>query len=618
MRSVLVGAALLTTSCEGSLGFRPSERPTRVSVSGIERGFVVHVPATEGAITRRVWWSAGTDVDTADAEGTMLCEAVPCVVGDLEPATTYAVRVATADRTGESRPSAAVLALTLTGDELYMTRGWTYEAPGTSLGFSVAGAGDLDGDGFDDLAIGVPDAGAGGEVLVFRGGPDGPRSAPDRTLSGPTSSDFGWALSGAGDVNEDGYDDLAVGAPSFAGGGAGSVALFRGSPNGVATAAAWRGSTQFDGSASGAALATGEIDGDGRADVISGAPSWSGRGRVDVYRGPGPSSGSLYASASSAEGDESNAGFGGAIAAGDVDGDGLDELFIGSPTASGGGTRRGRVTMLRASGGGWAEVGSMSGTSNDSRLGWDVAFVGDVDGRDGADLLVSAAFLNTGGDFSAGRVLLLPVGSNGLGAPVWSMTGDVFFGNLGLAITAAGDLNADGFPDFAVGEPGAPAPGQDRGRVHVFFGSPDGPTRTIVFDGARVDGLFGAALAAAGDVDGDGFGDLLVGAPGAGRVDLLRGGRPLSAPRADAGYVIEGRAGEPISPLLAGFTDTVPDLLYSCTWEWGDGTVTELDDCRADQLGVAHVWAAGTYTVRLRVSASDGRVGEAVTEARIR
>jgi hypothetical protein len=218
---------------------------------------------------------------------------------------------------------------------------------------------DVNGDGFADLAVGAHAYSSfTGRVYVYVGGPSGLGMSPAFTLTGrgPDGS-FGASVASAGDVNGDGFADLVVGAPHQTADG--QVYVFLGGGAGLAASPLppLVGSTSFGG----AVAAAGDIDGDGYGDLIVGAPSSVSIGRAHVY--PGGPNGPGVRPAHVVDGpDGVDSGFGGAVAsAGDVDGDGMAEFVVGAYRAA---SAAGRVHVYfgSATGLSFAPTQTLNGT----------------------------------------------------------------------------------------------------------------------------------------------------------------------------------------------------------------------------------------------------------------
>jgi hypothetical protein len=291
--------------------------------------------------------------------------------------------------------------------------------PGDFLGAAVAGAGDVDGDGLADLLLGAPghdhtttDTGA---AYLYTGAPEGPRgpsSARSTFLGTRVSGNFGTAVASAGDVDGDGRDDLVVGAPEAD--EQGVAYLFVDPEPGLTEAtdatATFLGDHAY-GYAGLAVAGAGDIDGDGLADILVGAPgagiAHDGDGAVYVLTGAPHGATYLYAARTRFRGDAANAQAGRSVAAGgDIDGDGRGDLIIGSVQGSGGGATwivddipMGTVDLATAS-------GVIRAGGGDAEAGAAVAIVGDVDGDARDDLLIGAPYDGTDGE-QAGRAYVM-------------------------------------------------------------------------------------------------------------------------------------------------------------------------------------------------------------------
>ena len=161
---------------------------------------------------------------------------------------------------------------------------WTFEGGGVNSRFSnsVGGAGDVNHDGYADIVIGEPrysDEGRPerGRVLLFLGGPNGPSREPDWQALGPVAyMHFGFVAFGVGDIDRDGFDDIAIGAPQYTEGKRvhlGVAEVYRGGPNGCEATATWRTIGDTD-SHLGQMIWSGDFNGDRLADLIINAPEW--------------------------------------------------------------------------------------------------------------------------------------------------------------------------------------------------------------------------------------------------------------------------------------------------------------------------------------------------------
>jgi len=213
---------------------------------------------------------------------------------------------------------------------------WSFTGPDGSgyLGSAVDGAGDLNADGFDDIAVGASGA---SKAYVFFGSASGPSASPDWVYAGPSGSQLGSAVSAVGDIDGDGYDDLLVGAESWDGGGGvtGAALIFFGSATGPAATPGWLYSSPLTGSNTGTTVRGADVNGDGLPDAIVGAVAEDGglpsTGTVRIFLHDGFALPAVPDAVLSGVQTTGYFAARGTLAAGDTDGDGRDDVLVGSP-----------------------------------------------------------------------------------------------------------------------------------------------------------------------------------------------------------------------------------------------------------------------------------------------
>ena len=430
------------------------------------------------------------------------------------------------------------------------------DAPEQRTGYSVASAGDVNGDGYTDVIVGEIGYGNGeigeGRALVYHGSPTGPSTTPSWSVEGNlTNAELGRAVASAGDVNGDGYADVIVGAPEYANGEAteGRVYVFHGSPSGLSATSNWNiEGNQVNAQLGSAVASAGDVNGDGYADVVVGAPYYdngeANEGRAFVYHGS--ASGLAATAAWTAEGNQATALFGSSVApAGDVNRDGYSDVVVGAPNYDNGETNEGRVFVYHGSATGLSATASRTLESDqaEAAFGYSVDTAGDVNGDGYADVIVGAYHYDNG-QTDEGRAFVYHGSATGVAASAtWTAEADQANAALGMSVACAGDVNGDGYADVVVGAPSYSGDQADEGSLWVYYGSASGLGATAAWtvESNTASAYFGGPVAAAGDVNGDGFGDLLVGAPFAdgyaGRTYLFYGA--ASAPAATASWTAE-------------------------------------------------------------------------------
>ncbi len=373
-------------------------------------------------------------------------------------------------------------------------------ASSDGLGSSVTGAGDVDGDGRPDFVVGAGGVDTGalantGWAGVF----SGRTGAELHSWRGAQQQDgLGSTVAGAGDTNADGYDDVLVTA-SGAGSG-GEVSLFSGRDGSLLHV--WSSPGPDD--RMGVSLApAGDVDQDGHDDVLVAAtladsPLQNATGVVFLY------SGRTFAPLHTWYGQDTLESFGSGVdGAGDVDHDGVLDVVVGAQGAMVAGKAAGRVYVLSGATG--AVLRSWSGTYQNDHFGWSVAGGVDVDQDGTCDVVVGNPGGYDGNNIQVGETMVF---SGADGSELFHWFGSVFGDDLGYRVDHAGDVDGDGWNDVLSSAVGF---GPRKGLVVVYSGRTGAVLHLL--PGANADDRHGDSLGAIGDADGDGHADFVTGTP---------------------------------------------------------------------------------------------------------
>ncbi|MCC6659999.1 MAG: FG-GAP repeat protein [Phycisphaerales bacterium] len=404
------------------------------------------------------------------------------------------------------------------------------------------------------------------------------------------AGDFGRAVAAVADVNADGFGDVVVGAPGehaptkpntsgrayVMSGATGALIKVLSTPNAEVGG-------QFGWSVSGIP----DVNGDGRGDVIVGAPhedpgaSAADCGRAYIFSG---ATGVLLKPLAG-PGQHANAQFGWAVAGmPDVNGDGRGDVAIAAnfDNLSGLPGLSGVVYLYSGASGAYLRALRSPVPAESAQFGWSVGWVPDADGDGRPEVIVGAAFDGPLSTPYCGRAYLFSA-STGRYLRKFQSPAQIGLGLFGFSVCGVRDVDGDGRGDVVIGAPGD-SPGASplgTGRAYVYSGKTGVLLRKLVPPAAEANGKFGAAVAPLADVNADGRGDVIVGMPGvnpggaandSGQVYVYSGAtgvrlRTIAPPSPQ----VSGRFGASVAGVKTFGGTAVDDLIVGTDSEQGAG-----------------------------------------------
>ena len=409
---------------------------------------------------------------------------------------------------------------------------------GAMFGESVANAGDINRDGNPDLIVGAPFFNNGaGIARVFFGTVNGisASSPQELEINNQSNAQFGFAVAGLGDINNDNFDDVAVGAPLFNDGETdeGAVFIYLGSSSGLQTPAFRILQSNQIGANMGFSIAgIGDVNADGFNDIGIGMPSFGSNLQSRQVKGGNPLNtgaiaallGGLVNAISNnpdivIPGTQAGAGLGSSIAgAGDVNADGFDDIIAGEPNRSNGNmANAGAATIFPGSNVGPQAnaIAQFLGAAANAVLGTSVAGIGDAN-RDGFDDVAVGSPGHSNPEDEEGAVHVYLGGTNPSPDPAITLESNRVNSRMGESVVRVEDVNGDSVPEIMAGAPGTGNNPAATGSVFLFesrFGSLYDDTPHSILGNNRPNSAFGRSVTALGSSDQRGVFELAVGAP---------------------------------------------------------------------------------------------------------